>query len=149
WLDSATRGGRAPRDAGRGGVEAGHPLLGWRLRSALPETQFETEISAHSPAFVADHAFYGQAVFPAAGYCEMALAAGRVVLGPGPVSLIDLEIEEPLVLPEGASRTVQLILAPDGSFRIASLEENGEVWHRHAGGTIRTGAVPSALAEGA
>ena len=61
WLESATRGGRAPRVSARGGEPTGHPLLGLRLQSALPELQFETELGSHSPTFVADHAFYGQA----------------------------------------------------------------------------------------
>jgi myxalamid-type polyketide synthase MxaB len=118
------------------------------LRSVLPEVQFESEISPRSPAFVGDHAFYGQAVFPAAGYCEMALAAGRAVWGPGHPSLADLSIEGPLVLPEGTARTVQLILSEDGSFRIASLEEPAGVWHSHARGRIRAEAAPAAPAEG-
>src|SRR5205823_5404790 len=53
-----------------------HPLLGRRLRLASPEIVFEAEVGPDDPALLADHRLGAQALFPAAGFAEMALAAG-------------------------------------------------------------------------
>ncbi|WP_093906469.1 type I polyketide synthase [Streptomyces sp. cf386] len=105
-----------------------HPLLGERLPTAEPSWQGPIE-----PALVpwlADHKVAGSVVFPATGYVEMALAAGRRVLD-GPVELAWLEVSRPLVVPWDRAGDVRLQLAyspDDGMVAITSTEaaDSGE-----------------------
>ncbi|WP_190140784.1 acyltransferase domain-containing protein, partial [Streptomyces longispororuber] len=108
--------------ASSGAGRLDHPLLGERLPSAEPSWQGPVE-----PALVpwlADHKVAGSVVFPAAGYVEMALAAGRRVLD-GPVELAWLEISRPLVVPwdRAGDVRVQLACSPDdGMVTVTSTE---------------------------
>ncbi|MFG2549303.1 SDR family NAD(P)-dependent oxidoreductase [Streptomyces sp. NPDC048581] len=105
-----------------------HPLLGERLPTAEPSWQGPVE-----PALVpwlADHKVAGSVVFPATGYVEMALAAGRRVLD-GPVELAWLEVSRPLVVPWDRAGDVRLQLAyspDDGMVSLTSTEaaDSGE-----------------------
>ncbi|MFJ8539706.1 SDR family NAD(P)-dependent oxidoreductase [Streptomyces sp. NPDC093591] len=99
-----------------------HPLLGERLPTAEP--------SWHGPVepvlvpWLADHKVAGSVVLPATGYVEMALSAGRRVLG-GPVELAWLEVSRPLVVPwdRAGDVHVQLGFSPDdGMVSITSTE---------------------------
>ncbi|MGW6908823.1 SDR family NAD(P)-dependent oxidoreductase [Streptomyces sp. NPDC054940] len=105
-----------------------HPLLGERLPTAEPSWQGPVE-----PALVpwlADHKVAGSVVFPATGYVEMALAAGRRVLD-GPVELAWLDVSRPLVVPWDRADDVRLQLAyspGDGMVAMTSTEaaDSGE-----------------------
>ena len=122
---------------GRGPV--GHPLLGRRLDSPLKEVQFEAQLGPTSPGFLEHHRFNGATVVPAAAYMEMARAAAPE---PG-VALEEMEIEQALVLPEGESQTVQVVVtSPPGqapSFGIFSSAPGG--WRRHAKGRFTQGST--------
>ncbi|GAA2636906.1 SDR family NAD(P)-dependent oxidoreductase [Actinomadura fulvescens] len=99
-----------------------HPLLGERLPTAEPSWHGRIE-----PALVpwlADHKLTGTVVWPAACHVEMALSAGRRVLG-GPAELTWLEIDRPLVIPWDRAQeiSVQLAVSPhDGLMSISSTE---------------------------
>lgn len=73
-----------------------HPLLGWRPTELQPV--WEQPLDATRLGWLADHVIQDSAVFPAAGYIEMALAAGRAMLGEGPLQLEDFDILKPLAL---------------------------------------------------
>jgi len=123
-----------------------HPLLGCRVHSAAAAEliQYEAEISSQEPAYLSDHRLWGATVFPGTGYLEMALAAGRQSRLGQPVSLQDMVLERPLVLPEGETRIVQTVLSPQDSgwrFELYSREgkrgeEDGLSWKRHASGHV-------------
>ena len=121
-----------------------HPLLGVRLRSALQETQFESRVQVKSPEFLGDHRFHGLAVFPAAGYMEMALAAAEKIFGEGPCRVGELTILEAMVLPEEQTQTLQLIVAPEtegeARFQIMRLageaEQGAPAWTKHVTGVL-------------
>lgn len=131
----------------RNGDTPPHPLLGQRLRSALKETLFESQLSTDLLPFLVGHQVYGMVVLPGAAYLEIALAAAAAALGSGPYVLREVSIQEALVLPEDAGRTVQLILTPEGggaaSFQILSLavdEGDGtSSWTLHATGKVHAG----------
>ena len=119
--------------AGLGGSErnglAAHPLLGRRLIAAVREQVFETQMSAHRPATLADHKIQGKVIMPGAAYLEMALAAGAALHGT-PWCVRDMSLVEPLLLDKTA-KTVQTIVTPEGpqaaSIRIVSLAaDDGE-----------------------
>ncbi|MFV0473078.1 MAG: type I polyketide synthase, partial [Pikeienuella sp.] len=61
-----------------------HPLLGWRLKSG--EGVWSNVIDAGLQPWLEDHRIDGAVVFPAAGFVEMALAAGRRIFGAAELS---------------------------------------------------------------
>ncbi|MCF1592216.1 type I polyketide synthase [Streptomyces muensis] len=99
-----------------------HPLLGERLPTA--ESAWEGPVEPALVAWLADHKVAGSVLFPATGYVEMALAAGRRVLD-GPVELAWLEVTRPLVVPWGRAGDVRVQLAfssDDGRVSVTSTE---------------------------
>lgn len=134
----------AARAAARRPDPSAHPLLGRRLRSAvLDAAVFEQTVDATSPEFVQDHRVHGAVVFPATGYVEMILAAGRTVRGEASV-LEDLTIREALVLPEDGSRVVQTVVSWDGKeHRVRVFSQDGgdeESWRLHAEARVARGS---------
>jgi malonyl CoA-acyl carrier protein transacylase len=122
----------APRTAS--GIKA-HPLLGEHLRSALSEAQYESVISTDSLPWLSDHRVHGHAIFPAAAFLEMALAAGGVC------ELQDVAIANPLI-PGDHGRIVQTIVRRNesgASFEILSTARDADArhWLSHVSGAIR------------
>ncbi|MGO9112136.1 MAG: SDR family NAD(P)-dependent oxidoreductase [Thermoguttaceae bacterium] len=121
-----------------------HPLLGRRLIAAVREQVFETQISAHRPAMLADHKIQGKVIMPGAAYLEMALAAGAVLHGKS-WCVRDMSLVEPLLLSK-TPKTIQTIVAPEGpqaaSVRIVSLAagdgESEPAFAAHAMGRLAT-----------
>jgi acyl transferase domain-containing protein/acyl carrier protein len=125
--------------------EAIHPLLGAPVISPDRYT-FESGIQADRPAWLQDHRVLGSAVFPAAGFVEMALAAAGAAWGETPTRLEAFEILQPLVL--FGPCQVQLVLVPDpsaaraGEVRILGhcgdrLPARPSDWKTHARGRVR------------
>lgn len=149
WIERRTmpQGG----NEATGGIVLGaslHPLLGRRVSNAGRDILFQSALGANAPAWLADHAVAGRPIFPATGYWEIALAAGRAASTTDqPLGLADVAVEAPLLLADGAPSTVQTVLQPqaDGfGFEIHSLQPDGG-WRRHAAGRIvRQQGVPSA-----
>ena len=145
WLANDGTGVRTPLTSG----VVVHPLLGVRTDSPLRDVVFEQRLSADAPHYLAEHRVFGSVVFPATGYLEMALAAGRAVGGRVP-AIEELVIAEPLVLPEAGDRRVHAVFTPrgdrDGAFQVfsrASESEAGE-WHLHATAVVQLdGAAPA------
>ncbi|MEI6260588.1 MAG: type I polyketide synthase [Deltaproteobacteria bacterium] len=76
-----------------------HPLLGQRLPTAHRDVIFESRITQDSPSFLGDHRIYGEVVFPATGYVEMALAGGAELLRSDDLTIENFSIRQPLILP--------------------------------------------------
>ena len=76
-----------------------HPLLGAHVR--LPEEPerhaWQGEIGTAALPWLADHQVNGVAVFPGAGFCEMALASAAEVLGPD-AEVRDVRFEQMLLM---------------------------------------------------
>lgn len=142
-----------PRAAVRGAADRGadHPLLGRRLRSPLPQAQFESRLTADDPAFIRDHVVTGTVVLPGTASLEMALAAARTLFGPGAHAVEDLVLREAMMFDDAGARIVQTIVEPvqggAAEFRIQSTAEGGEGdWTLHFQGRLRIarGAAPAA-----
>ena len=103
--------GSSLRTRGESTVPA-HPLLGAHVR--LPEEPerhaWQGEIGTAALPWLADHRVNGVAVFPGAGFCEMALAAAAAVLGSNS-EVRDIRFEQMLLLdqetPVSAVATVE------------------------------------------
>lgn len=108
-----TRSGTGPSARAAQAASSGHPLLGQRLKLAgSHELRFESQLSPDHPAFLQDHRVFGSVVFPAAALLGVALAAGAEALETNQLELKDVVIEQPLVLPENETITVQTVLVP-------------------------------------
>jgi acyl transferase domain-containing protein/NADPH:quinone reductase-like Zn-dependent oxidoreductase/NAD(P)-dependent dehydrogenase (short-subunit alcohol dehydrogenase family)/acyl carrier protein len=119
-----------------------HPLLGYAL--AGETLHWENQLDLAKLPVYADHVVGGGAALPAAGFVEMALAAGlerrRLEQRAQDVPLVieDLEILAPLLLESERSRTVRLRLhAGDGRFSIVSRERlHDDPWRTHVTGRL-------------
>jgi len=132
----------APRGRARPGRAGGHPLLGTRLRlAAHPGTEFwESWQDVRATPYLGDHRVDDMAVFPAAGYAEMALAASGGAAGE-PYELTDLIFASALTLPDQRTTHVQLAMTGSGprrTFQVFSDQGDG-AWTLHAKGQVRRG----------
>ncbi|MFN3647967.1 MAG: type I polyketide synthase [Armatimonadota bacterium] len=134
----------AARPVSAAAVHGGHPLLGRRIDSALPEALFEGRLDTDALPFLADHVVFDQVLVPGASHLVMGLLAAGECAGPGAHALKDVVFAAPLIVPE-EGRAVQLIYRPadaGGSFELFSKEPDGE-WVRHASGTVTAAAPPA------
>lgn len=119
-----------------GGTDSGHPLLGLCLPTACPIWQ--ADLADARLRFLAHHRVHGAAVFPAAAYIEMALAAGARLWPDTAVSIERISFERMLILSPEREQQIQLCCAPDGAFDILGAPAEGEpAWTAHARGTLR------------
>jgi acyl transferase domain-containing protein/acyl carrier protein len=121
-------------------------LLGRHFKSAASggADYWEIRLDKESLPFLDDHRIENVAALPASVYVEMASAAAREVLGSQSIALTDVEFHRALFIPDGASTTIQVIVAPgtDGaaSFQIhsssAGTGSSAKSWTLHASGKI-------------
>ncbi|ORB12047.1 type I polyketide synthase [Mycobacterium noviomagense] len=116
-------------------------ILGSAKDLASGDSVYTSRLSVKSQPWLVDHVIYGTVVVPGATYAAMALAA----VGP-PARVKDVYFYEPIILPEKASREVQLTLHPleDGggwSFQVHSRPygDGDAEWSLNADGTVVTG----------
>jgi len=124
-----------------------HPLLGAAVRGESRE--WFTAIDPGVFPWLEDHRVEDAAVFPAAGYVEIALAAARETYGEGPLEVRDLEILLPLVFDGARSFEVMTRVSHDtGVLEIRSRPRpGGDEWSLHVQATIARAPVPDTPAE--
>ncbi|OBA75700.1 polyketide synthase [Mycobacterium sp. 1554424.7] len=128
--------------AGLEGAAAGASgILGSAKELASGDSVYTSRLSVKSQPWLSDHVIYGTVVVPGATYAAMALAAVGT-----PACVQDVFFYEPIILPEKASREVQLSLHPledgDGwSFRVHSRPYgvSDAEWSLNADGTLNKG----------
>lgn len=143
WLEEGKAAAAAASPA-RQAPGASHPLLGRRLRSALPTAQFESILSPQEIAYLKDHVVQESIVLPGTAYLEMAVAGAREAFDKAAACAERVAIVEPLFFPEGKARTLQILYTPlvSGvtSFQILGLplDSEGEQggWKVHATGKV-------------
>ncbi|WP_338661187.1 type I polyketide synthase [Pararoseomonas sp. SCSIO 73927] len=131
-----------------------HPLLGFRRESDPAEgfAHWTRNVDSALLPWLADHRLGEEAVMPAAGMAEMALAAAALRFPEAEaLELSAFQILRPLPVPagdrEGGSQEVRFRLADDGTFRLESRRRmSGEAWSLHARGLLRP-ATAEALPE--
>ncbi|WP_237572908.1 type I polyketide synthase [Mycolicibacterium lacusdiani] len=126
-----------------GGGPAVSGILGNAKDLASGDSVYTSRLSVKSQPWLSDHVIYGTVVVPGATYAAMALAAVGT-----PARVKDVFFYEPIILPEKASREVQLTLHPleDGSgftFTVHSRPYGvrDADWALNADGTVAAGAA--------
>ncbi|NEO49040.1 MAG: type I polyketide synthase, partial [Moorea sp. SIO4A3] len=123
-----------------------HPLLGQKLNCAGEQEIFASLIGEDSPEYLRDHRVFNQALFPTAGYLEIAIAAGNYKFQTSQMVIEDLMISMGWVLGAGELTNAQTILTPTDNqsykFEIFSQQEQLE-WRLHTTGKIRKEASPT------
>jgi NADPH:quinone reductase-like Zn-dependent oxidoreductase/acyl carrier protein len=124
-----------------------HPLLGAAARGESRE--WVTAIDPGVFAWLEDHRVEDAAIFPAAGFVEIALAAAREAYGEGALEVRDLEILSPLVFDAARSFEVMTRVSHDtGVLEIRSRPRpGGDEWSLHVQATIARAPVPDMKAE--
>ncbi len=113
WCEAAnqmaTAGVASASPSGTGQAGA-HPLLARRFEPAgQPAICWETTLDAAQFAYLADHVVRGSPLFPAAGYCEAALAAAAQWHPGRRFGLRDIEFHAAWALPDFADKARQSV----------------------------------------
>ena len=130
WLDGDRTAFSRPQRANAG------ELAGERLRSALPESQFEARYGLNLLPYLDDHRIYGLPVLPMTVAISALGDAARRHFGTDAVALDNLQYRDALILPEAGERIVQTILTPidaaTAECRLASIDDKmDEGWRTH------------------
>ncbi|GAB7066829.1 type I polyketide synthase [Mycolicibacterium hodleri] len=134
-----------PKSSGLTGAEGNGAsvsgILGSAKDLASGDSVYTSRLSVKSQPWLSDHVIYGTVVVPGATYAAMALAAVGT-----PARAKDVFFYEPIILPEKASREVQLTLHPldqggESRFQVHSRPygEKGAEWSLNAEGVVVTG----------
>jgi acyl transferase domain-containing protein len=138
WLDD---GGSKPLSTPEMPVhEPLHPLIGRRVHTAIGPAVFEARVNPAAPEWLSDHRIHGITVFPAAAYVEMARLAGTLAAGEAQ-RLGDLDIHEAMLLNDGVTRSVQVVVSSEAAGRSVKIfsREVSDVagpWNLHASGRL-------------
>ncbi len=119
-----------------------HPFLDRDLRTADPTWQSPLDLRVLT--YLVDHRVDRHAIFPAAGFVEAAVAAGRRAWGRECVTLEDVRIPRALILSEaGGDASLQLRIDTDeGTFLVQSGTPGGDgEWTTHCAGTVNADPV--------
>lgn len=116
---------------------ADHPLLGQRVPGPTPVWRHEFDV--WDPAFLKDHRYAGEALFPAAGYVDLMLAAGQILFPDQVLELENCAFHKALFLPtEGSVQLQTQFNADRGQIEIQSRMRNGPTeWEIRASATLR------------
>lgn len=109
-----------------------HPLVG--SRSSPDATEWRGEVDAALLPMLADHRVDGHVVLPGAAFLEMALAVARDWAGTETARVVELDIVQPMQIPDDATREILSRLAPaTGTVEILSrLRLSQAQWQTHA-----------------
>ncbi|MFM8808274.1 MAG: beta-ketoacyl synthase N-terminal-like domain-containing protein, partial [Chthoniobacterales bacterium] len=121
----------------------GRGLLDARLLRSMPT--WISRLDERHLAYLRDHRVDKHIVFPAAGFIEMALEAGRELFDGRPFAIEEFEIRKPLIVPENPEDVVmELTYDPiERTFNIQSRFEPSPNWSVHVVGSMRSERVES------
>ncbi|MBJ7418550.1 MAG: acyltransferase domain-containing protein, partial [Niveispirillum sp.] len=114
WLDRPT-GSTLPATRPASPGNSGSPLIGSRLRlPSLKTVVFENRLDPDRLPLLRDHLIFGEMVVSGACLVSMLLEAARSNLDKGSLELRDIYFVQPLIVPSGHPRQVQITLTPAG-----------------------------------
>lgn len=139
-----------PKTSGIAGMSSGgvstSGILGGAKDLASGDTVYSNVLSVKTQPWLAHHVIYGTVVVPGATYAAMALAAAGT-----PARVQEVFFYEPIILPDKASREVQLTLHPleaggGWKFQVHSRPYGVREaeWSLNADGTLLSGAAEEA-----
>src|SRR6185369_11808492 len=113
WLEPSAEDTHTRPDQVSQHTNGSHHFLGRHLESPHPAGThiWEATLDKNSLPYLDDHRIQGIAVLSASAYMEMALAAAAEVFGAQSIALKDVEFRKALFLPEGGTRTTQVVLS--------------------------------------
>ncbi|WP_373169334.1 type I polyketide synthase [Mycobacterium marinum] len=132
--------------SGMSELVAAHPLLGVHIEVPSGHDHvWQADVGTKACPWLGDHKVFGQAIMPAAGFAEIALAAASEAfdLPVDALSINQLEIEQMLDLDEHTQVTTQLTRRADDKTRIEIYSRSASGWRRHAVAKAET-STPSA-----
>ena len=131
----------APESAATRIAPPTHPLLGRSLGTADPV--WELPVNLESLPYLEDHCLNTHVVFPASGYLEMAIAAGRELHNSLSLAIEDVEFLRALFVSDTEQTTMlEFRSEPDGVFCIHSQPGANRPWTAHCTGKIRRSEAP-------
>lgn len=135
WRNTTYRADATPAYIDYLGTGPRHPLLGARLRTG--EGVWRSVIDVRTQPWLKDHQVDGAVVFPAAGFLEMALAAGCEQFGLAEVA--EFEILRPMVIDEKEGVDARVTFDEStGAVRIESRRHlSASDWGLNAFGVVR------------
>lgn len=154
WFQDGRIEGRARpyKQARRAGVSGSTlPFWGSYVRPAtLPNAHvWQFEVNASLYPYLDDHRVRDRVIFPAAGYIGAILGAANKGLGTEWSRIEEIRFEQALLLPDDASRTMQMLITPNGgsayTFQILSQEHQEAHWTQHVRGHVATNQASLAL----
>ena len=111
------------------------PYLG--NRADTPTTTWRRLWDGAAPAALSDHVVHGAAVFPGAGYAEIAAEVARSQYGAQRCTISRLTFDSPFTIRDAETRVVDTVLAEDrASIEITGRTLGTDVWTRHASATL-------------
>lgn len=113
-----------------------HDLLGIRVNQ--PELSWINTIDLQRQEYLKDHGVQGLIVFPAAGYIEVLLAAGREIHSSLQLDVHGIAFEQPLILKNNQRQHLQVNHTSDTNGVTIHSKVIGEdtVWQRHVYGNV-------------
>ncbi|MFB6893128.1 SDR family NAD(P)-dependent oxidoreductase, partial [Kitasatospora sp. NPDC056327] len=145
WL---TEPPAAAGDAGSFGLTPGDHavLLAATRHPDRDEILLTGALSARTQPWLRDHAIRGTVILPGTAFLDLALHAAAEA---GAEGVGELALEAPLIVPDGATVQIQVVLDPEDaegrrSFAVHSRAAD-EAWIRHVSGVV--GPVPAPLEE--
>ncbi len=124
-----------------------HSLAGKYICMPSGESLFVNELRLEVSPYLKDHQIYDTILFPAAGYIEILLAAGKKILGTQSITIKNLIIQEPLSLSADKPKTIQVqVLEADNkdyTLSIHSQEKEGN-WICHGSALLSNSSLASA-----
>ncbi|MGZ4562654.1 MAG: type I polyketide synthase, partial [Mycobacterium sp.] len=145
WLSGEGIGADA---AGLGLGASEHALLSAVVELPASDGVLLTgRLSPSLQGWLGDHAVSGAAVFPGAGFVELAIRAGDEV---GCSVVDELTLQAPLMLPASSSVAIQVVVAPSEesgrrAVSVFSRADDGSGWVCHAEGVLSSRSIePSA-----
>jgi acyl transferase domain-containing protein len=142
WVESPSLADRAMAATVPSEGKETHPLLGRRLRSAVP--LFEQQLNTSRLSYLNDHRVFDKPVLPATAYLELALAAAAEIFEGKQTTVKNLVFSQALLIPENEEKTIQVLMTETGpgsaSFKLFSLRPKGRreapTWILHASGDV-------------
>src|SRR2546429_988568 len=140
WLaDAATPGPSALNGDGQDSS-----LVGRRIRSSLPHSEFESVYATDRQDYLVDHQIFGRVVLPLTAALVAGVGSGSDVLGSGSLEITDLAYREAMIVPPDTGRLVHLLFQPkasgDWAYQLNSTAHgtrDADAWRTHVTARVR------------